>query len=268
MQDHSIMKPANGEHCRPHLFVIAALVLGVVGHLLVSIWASLPCLLRTAAAIAVMVVGAAAAAVSGTRGAVVGLAVGVVIRGRRVVGRGFVRGFAEFALLVVDATHCASIVSLVIPHAVTRSQRAGKCPRVPFDDFLPIPSLSTTSSAHWMWRRCTGSARRRRVPDGRFSGDSPDSVVTMEPFEAEASAVRRADETGVLAMVGGVERWVINGCAQEGMIAACGRGETTGARRRMEFREWWADQRCDRDAPAIGGRWRGHALYMYGFVVP
>lgn len=48
-----------------------------------------------------MVMRAAATAVGGTSGAVVRLTVGVVVGGR--VGRGFVRGFAELALLVVNA---------------------------------------------------------------------------------------------------------------------------------------------------------------------
>jgi hypothetical protein len=35
------------------------------------------------------------------------------------------------------------------------------------DDFLPMPSLSMTSSAHWMWRSSAGSARSRRAPEGK-----------------------------------------------------------------------------------------------------
>lgn len=48
--------------------------------------------------------------------------------------------------------------------------------------------------------------------------------MTMEPFEAEASAVRSAEETGVLAMVVGVKGRAINGCAKE-EAKACERGD-------------------------------------------
>lgn len=50
----------------------------------------------------------------------------------------------------------------------SRSVRSGKDSEglyVPFDDFLPMPSLSTTSSAHCMCLVSAGTARRRSVPE-------------------------------------------------------------------------------------------------------
>jgi hypothetical protein len=55
---------------------------------------------------------------------------------------------------------------------------------VPLEDFLPMPSLSTTSSAHWMRRRSAGSALRRNTPDGaerRKTGCGRTSVVVLPP---------------------------------------------------------------------------------------
>jgi hypothetical protein len=74
---------------------------------------------------------------------------------------------------------------------------------VPFDDFLPIPSLSTTSSAHWMCRRSEGSARSRSTPDGaeRRTTSSVSSMVRL-PVSREGVAVREG--AGGVAVLCGV----------------------------------------------------------------
>lgn len=69
-----------------------------------------------------MVMRAAATAVGGTSGAVVRLTVGIGGGGR--VRRGFVRGFAELALLVVNAADWRRIVSFVL----TVATMSGVCP--------------------------------------------------------------------------------------------------------------------------------------------
>jgi hypothetical protein len=56
--------------------------------------------------------------------------------------------------------------------------------RVPLEDFLPMPSLSTTSSAHWMRLRSAGSALKRSTPEGaerRKTGCGRTSMVVLPP---------------------------------------------------------------------------------------
>lgn len=53
------------------------------------------------------------------------------------------------------------------------------------DDFLPMPSLSITSSAHCIWRCSEGSARRRNVPEGRLRRRTGDGRVCMVVLPAE-----------------------------------------------------------------------------------
>jgi hypothetical protein len=49
----------------------------------------------------------------------------------------------------------------------------------PLDDFLPMPSLSTTSSAHCMCLSSAGSARKRRVPEVAWRRRTGWVVVTL-----------------------------------------------------------------------------------------
>ena len=63
--------------------------------------------------------------------------------------------------------------------------------------FLPMPSLSITSSAHWMWRRSSGSARKRRTPDGaerRRTGFGAVSCRVWLPVSREGVAVREGSD--------------------------------------------------------------------------
>ena len=62
-----------------------------------------------------------------------------------------------------------------------------------FDDFLPIPSLSTTSSAQRTRCDSSGSARRRKVAEG-VEGPAGVSVavIVWEPEVEARVEVRRA----------------------------------------------------------------------------
>lgn len=83
------------------------------------------------------------------------------------------------------------------------------------DDFLPMPSLFTTSSAHWTRRpsfSCScgeiDSARRRRVPEGGITicdGDDRSAsdevmVVVADPAGAARKRVRLLFCGGGIAM--------------------------------------------------------------------
>lgn len=88
--------------------------------------------------------------------AVVWLALRVVVAGA--VRGGLVAGLAGFAGRVVDAAYwLVSGLCLWVVYA-----RAS----LPLLLFFPIPSLSTTSSAHWMCLRSSGAARKRKTPEG------------------------------------------------------------------------------------------------------
>jgi hypothetical protein len=63
---------------------------------------------------------------------------------------------------------------------------------VPLEDFLPMPSLSITSSAHWMRLRSVGEALKRSTPEGaerRKTGCGRTSMVLL-PLCATGVAVR------------------------------------------------------------------------------
>jgi hypothetical protein len=56
---------------------------------------------------------------------------------------------------------------------------------LPLEDFLPMPSLSTTSSAHWMRLRSAGCALKRSTPEGaerRKTGCGRTSTVVLPPW--------------------------------------------------------------------------------------
>lgn len=57
---------------------------------------------------------------------------------------------------------CSKLDGRLVSRAVARTPSSD----APLDDFLPIPSLSMTSSAHWMRLCSVGSARRRKTPEG------------------------------------------------------------------------------------------------------
>lgn len=64
---------------------------------------------------------------------------------------------------------------------------------VPLLLFLPMPSLSMTSSAHWMCLRSSGSARRRKTPDDAFrrvTGFGCVSSSVWLPVSRDGVAVR------------------------------------------------------------------------------
>lgn len=73
----------------------------------------------------------------------------------------------------------------------------------PFDFFLPKPSLSTTSSAHLIFRLCAEAPRNRSVPDGVsvrcWTGGGVDSVWVVVAVDAVAND--RCVEEAVRGMV-------------------------------------------------------------------
>lgn len=90
---------------------------------------------------------------------------------------------------------------------------------VPFDDFLPMPSLLTTPSAHWTRLSASGSgavelgsARKRSVPEGGIcmcldaAPCSPelDAVIVCDPEVAGVVATRGPPVLCAAGMVGQV----------------------------------------------------------------
>ena len=68
----------------------------------------------------------------------------------------------------------------------------------PFELFLPMPSLSITSSAHWICLSVAATARNRRVPDEASASDvreAPPSaaVEVMVPVDVVTGRVGRPD---------------------------------------------------------------------------
>jgi hypothetical protein len=91
----------------------------------------------------------------------------------------------------------ASAVALAEASNDTASVSSNWQVHVPLLLFLPMPSLSTTSSAHWMWRRSSGSARKRRTPDGaerRRTGFGAVSCRVWLPVSREGVAVREGSD--------------------------------------------------------------------------
>jgi hypothetical protein len=198
-------------------------LLFVLGHLLVGIGTRVPALLpaplrliRPLAMAMVVVVLLAAIVVMlrpsalryllprRSRGAVIRLRIRITIT-RRAVRRRVVRRLIRSTRLVVDAADCARVSPLVNSTQLNPTQPKPAQRRrgtVPFDDFLPMPSLSTTSSAHWMWRRSEGSARRRSTPDGadRRTAPSVTSMVRL-PVSRKGVAVREGVD-GVAVLCG------------------------------------------------------------------
>jgi hypothetical protein len=135
---------------------------------------------------------------AGSRSAVVRLAIRVV-RARAV--RRLVTRLAGFAGRVVYAAYCSRMRQRLLlqqnPTALPWQAVAGRCMYVPLLLFLPMPSLSITSSAHWMWRRSSGSARKRRTPDGaerRRTGFGVVSCRVWLPVSREGVAVREGSD--------------------------------------------------------------------------
>jgi hypothetical protein len=109
-----------------------------------------------------------------SRCAVVRFRVGIRTGGG--VGRFVVGRFVRSAGLVVDTADCNTCQSR-LHYVVTGCV-------VPLEDFLPMPSLSTTSSAHWMRLRSAGSALKRSTPEGaerRRTGCGRTSVIVLPP---------------------------------------------------------------------------------------
>ena len=89
-----------------------------------------------------------------SRCAVVWLAIGIArVAARRFVPRRLVGGMR----FVVDAAHCGGKSQNITPRELFH---VGS---LPFEDFLPMPSLSITFSAHWICLVSTRSALSMRI---------------------------------------------------------------------------------------------------------